>query len=767
MARRKNPKRDKSESLRMFRFDSRFADLDPEILGSKLADIGEEKATEFTKTLANIQKEIGNVNPLCILSFLAAYGLSVAIGKEGISSPSRTRRILPSHVELLQALYLIIPADELSENPSVPYVTEPIFDQISECSENFVWKRLSLLQLNQGEKERHRLLVQERIRMATQVLRNWAHHDQVKKLGQDFARPLDDEFRRCHGFTGTAVISVFSHMLQEWEERLNVHWIRLSGLALSKTLEGAVKAYCEAFPNIKDSSDQLVAEMRARQATREQAVSMLMSHADLLLPGLGIFSAKDIADSTKVPLGEVDALLNSLSLTFGDLGGRNVEHFFLDNPVWTKPAIKLGEETYFCVMPQLFFSFLFETFQALSSSDSRLKRAYERRRSVFLETKSRELLERAFPTAQVIANFEWSTSTGAQRFESDLIVQVQSFLLLVEVKSGHVPPAARRGADGSLRRAIEELLVQPSRQSQRLEKSIREAIRGVAGTRGFRRAFPIRLSRISKVLRLSITLEDMAFMQSNVNALKNGGYVQEDLAVAPTVMLSDLEVVFEILESEADRIHYLIQRSDWDGRVDYLADELDLLGTYLKTRLNLDSEAIKDRILILVGASEHIDNFIQCRAVGVNFAKPRASLTKWWRDILKRLEAVKGPNWLEAAVIVTSSNIEMQEKFEKEVHAISKRVRRRREGAASENSLVLLPRESRSEALAVLALTSQQFKERKRLIQELVDRVYAEHSRVTRCAVIVLDVDHRLDPYNTFAWSSTSGIDTVSPSEDA
>ena len=183
---------------------------------------------------------------------------------------------------------------------------------------------------------------QEGIRIATQVLRNWGYYDQVKHLADNIVLPLDEHFTSHHGFTATAAITVFAHMLHEWDERLNAHWNRLSGLVSATTPGGAVSAYYRAFPEIKDSDDQFIAEMRKRKVTREQTVLMLISHADLFLTRVGTFIATEIAASTELPLDVVDSILSKLSLSFGDLKDDDIEHFFMNNPVWRKPAIHLG-----------------------------------------------------------------------------------------------------------------------------------------------------------------------------------------------------------------------------------------------------------------------------------------------------------------------------------------------------------------------------------------------------------------------------------------
>ena len=93
-------------------------------------------------------------------------------------------------------------------------------------------------------------------------------------------------------------------------------------------------------------------------------------------------------------------------------------------------------------------------------------------------------------------------------------------------------------------------------------------------------------------------------------------------------------------------------------------------------------------------------------------------MTQWWRDVLKRLQSIKNPKWLEAAVVITGANIEQQKELQKKIRSLSKRVKRRRAAPDSDNCLVLLPGQENNEAIAVLAPNGQTIHERRQLIRK-------------------------------------------------
>ena len=90
-----------------------------------------------------------------------------------------------------------------------------------------------------------------------------------------------------------------------------------------------------------------------------------------------------------------------------------------------------------------------------------------------------------------------------------------------------------------------------------------------------------------RVVRVSVCLEDFGPIQSSLNQLKETGWLPEDFIPVPTMSLADFEVVFDIIEHPVQILHYLMKRELIDSSVNYLGHEIDLLGFYLRTWLDL------------------------------------------------------------------------------------------------------------------------------------------------------------------------------------
>ena len=728
-----------------------FFGLSKAELGKVMGEIGRGQAERFPKTLGSIQELIAKANPLGVLAIMAHYGLLVTIDHDGKLSEAPVA-LLPAHVEMLQALCLQIPRARIPEKPADVHTMQQIFDLVRELSDQFHSKRFIQIDHAANEAQAARLAVLESIRVATQAVRNWGYLEKVQKLVTDLMQPIEVRFEACHGFKSCELTQIFDFLIKEWTRRLNEHRTALVGMIRARTLSDMVDAYYAAFPGLAGDKEELLQHLRGIKASLEMGKSILMSHADLRLTELSTFTCAEVAAAIKRPVDRVHRAMNRLSLSFGDLQKAKSEHFFLDNPIWTRPLIALSEESYFCVLPQTYFAFWFETTLSLVQENESLLKAYDKRRSSFLEERVRGLFAEAFPHAKIFPNYKWHTPDRTQQFESDLVVGIDSFLVLVEAKSGRVAPESRRGAQDRLGDDIDSLLLEPSRQSSRLEMAILAAQRGDPGTAEFQMNFPLELRDIHRVVRLSVTLEDIGFLQTNVNGLKQACYVPKELLVAPACSVADLEVVFEVLTGVPQRMHYWVQRSEWDGKADYLADEIDLLGTYLKTGLNLGGIEFKAARLFLAGESRLIDEYFEAKREGIGRARPEYQMTAWWRDILQRIEALKPSRWLEVAVALLCASYEQQGQIERRVDAIVADVRKHRSKAASRNGMIFVPSEGRVESIGVIVLTPDQMRDRAKFMENLASQAFASSPCVKQCALLVRDVDEQHYPYSSLGW---------------
>lgn len=164
--------------------------------------------------------------------------------------------------------------------------------------------------------------------------------------------------------------------------------------------------------------------IRKKQRSLEQCKSHLITLLQDKVASAFTFATSDFCKNypSEITIESARYLLNELSLQFGELKLCNPEHFFLNNPIWTKPIIKLEDDKYFLPAPEGFITFCLEIFEGIVQKDTNLYERHQQRRSRYLEDKVQELFESSFPDAKVFRGSLWTDPVTGKEFENDLLV---------------------------------------------------------------------------------------------------------------------------------------------------------------------------------------------------------------------------------------------------------------------------------------------------------------------------------------------------------
>jgi len=735
----KNPKisRKDSEGLKFTQLNNPFSGLSQEAIDEILVDAGRSHEIEFQESLEKLVEKISSVDVLHLLSILAFYGLSVGMTKTGKTSKNKNPTIRQSHVELVQALALRSSVSEQSSEPVQPHQVQEIWDLLISFDTAFNLKRLVQIKNAKTEKKIAILQLQELLRLHTSIVRNWGYFTRVISIAKRLYSRLDPLFKRSVGLEATSIIDVFECLVLYVEEVNNERFQQMRTVFKARTIEEAIKTYHDIY-QLPGSVEEATAFLREQGAEINEVRSLIISHSELFLTNKFLFTIEELASSVKSEPVAIECALSKLSYQFGDLKDSNPEHFFLGNPVWTKPLIKLPTGSYFCVIPQLFFSFIFQSLDSLLSPEEIKDEVQDKCRPKFLEDEIKQLFTQAFPQAIFKQNFKWKDSNV--EYESDFIMQIDSHLIIVEAKSGAVSRSALRGAPSSAKDDIQELLISPAIQSKRFADKIMELKANQVLPETFQ-ALNFDINAIERIIRLSVTLEDFATIQSQVSRLRDTGWIDKDFSAAPTIALADLEVVFDILTSVPQKIHYLVRRSELEEHMQYRGDELDLLGFYLETGFNLGKEEFEPREWIISGMSEKVDEYYVALDQGIIRKKPSLELIKWWKDIQLRIKQRSPYRWLEVAVMLLNVSLDDQRKVEREFKKITRNVKKNWRQPGHINSITMhLPQ--RREAVGLLAFRESQQDQRREFMRNLAGQSFSE-TNAERCLVIGVNIDDR------------------------
>src|SRR5690606_15502349 len=123
------------------------------------------------------------------------------------------------------------------------------------------------------------------------------------------------------------------------------------------------------------------------------------------------------------------------------------------------------------------------------------------------------------------------------------------------------------------------------------------------------------------------------------------GWVPADHDLAPTILISDLGCITDILENPLQVLHYLAERSFFQKAFDLLGDELDFLGLYLVTGFNLAAMQRKDMRFVPSGMSAPLDRYYTSRDAGIRLPKPKMILRPTFARIIAHLADKRPSGW--------------------------------------------------------------------------------------------------------------------------
>lgn len=342
-----------------------------------------------------------------------------------------------------------------------------------------------------------------------------------------------------------------------------------------------------------------------------------------------------------------------------------------DNLVKLKPLIHLEDGRFFCCNPHSLGTNLAEIFEELCSRFPSTKTRLEAVRADWLEEKLRALIGGYLPAAETHRSVKWIDPADGKGWESDVVAVIDKTALIFEAKCAKVSPPARRGALNSLKGALKDLVVEASDQSARLERHIEKSAGLLSFTTDEGKLF-IDADAVRDVIRVNVVVDAIGPLSAHWPQLKAAGLIPATADIAPTMTVFELETVFEVLQLQNERCHYLSRRSEFEEIFRYTADELDLLACYLETQFNIDLQG-SDSTLWLYGRSLQIAlAYSERREAGtLNFPIKRTPL---WTQLLTTFDDKKPSGWTRFGHRLLNATIDGQRAFEQRLKAGHKAV---------------------------------------------------------------------------------------------
>jgi hypothetical protein len=376
-----------------------------------------------------------------------------------------------------------------------------------------------------------------------------------------------------------------------------------------------------------------------------------------------------------------------------------------------------------------------------------------KRRAKFLEQEIQSLFLKAFPSANVYRGSLWHDEVTGKDFENDLLVLIDSYQIIVEAKSAKVSDATRRGAVLSLEADIKELMIEPSIQATRFATFLQRN-RGkhhLLTHGGDVNEFDN--SNCFKTITLNVTLDLLANLQARRTDLRKAGFITDNVDLGPTMSLSDLELIFDLLETRCEKIHYLARRAEFEQNARYFADESDLIAFYLDNGFSIGDSEFDGTGLFIYGISEILDPYYMQIWTGQKIRKPARKYTKWCQRIIDRIEREPIPRWTEIGYLLLNLGFEEQQFFEKEFLRARRSVKKTNWVVGDHNAYVFVTGpERRRNAVAGVAYKRISKEQRNNMLEEAATAAF-QHESVSTVLVIGVDMENmdRRYPYDVLA----------------
>lgn len=644
-------KRKTSRGIKVNILENPFANILEDDRRKIIDEIQKVNEKDYSESLVKLQEILREYNPIVILSFIANYGLTIGVGEDSIQE--HTRQIHQAHVEFCQALILQIEVENFNNKIPTSDILQNILDLLEKIifSNQYKNQETSILDLPKNEINIRK--VRDYVVSHTQVVRNWGNFNQVKTISNEIYSKMDDFLLEKYKFTASNLIDFFNYLVKLTEKRNTITFNIFRELKKIEKINDLVYKYHELINSNKSEAEGLIKYLNNNNISNQEEVLMLTYsyHTVKYLPNNYIFNYLEMAKDLKIDENIIESIVENFLYIFGDLKDFKTEHIFLANPIWTKPIIVISENEFFCPMPQLFFSFILKSFDNLIENTPNNK--LSETKADYLEYKIEEIVKTKFPDENTIKSLKWRAfEDGKEKeFETDLITFIDNYVIIFEAKSGRIDESSLRGATKRLERDIKNLLIAPNIQSKRLKEKLEYLINNPNVNDEIRKKLPIDLNKIKKVLRVSVTLEYFASLQSNIYELKETSWIPENYCPCPTMNIADFETLFDIFETSTQIINYLEVREELELTIRYEGDELDLIAVYMENHLNL-AELNPEMSLMMKGMSKKIDDYYQLKEHNPKTEKPKPKMNRYFEKILAQIEERKPEGWVQLGSII-------------------------------------------------------------------------------------------------------------------
>lgn len=285
----------------------------------------------------------------------------------------------------------------------------------------------------------------------------------------------------------------------------------------------------------------------------------------------------------------------------------------------SRPIFSLSGDRALLFNPTLAYEALFDAYDQASRADAVFRdKSFSTHAHSWMVLEVVELLGSIFPPESLFKNLLYpDPDKPGGEAELDLAVAWGPFLILAEVKGKRFHPKSRVGDLRRMRNDLERNLEDSFKQAQRALRFIDADEEVIFREKHGGRKLHVKRDRVRRIFPVSITLRDFAWVTTQLAVLREIDLFR-DSTYPWAVSITDLNLIIRMAATPDIFLHYVQRRLDLQhSQKGIFADEVDLWGSYLETRLHpsltwgrkLDDGSEPDRIWFQ-GASQKVDNWL-------------------------------------------------------------------------------------------------------------------------------------------------------------
>ncbi|NKQ34757.1 MAG: NERD domain-containing protein, partial [Chloroflexi bacterium] len=259
--------------------------------------------------------------------------------------------------------------------------------------------------------------------------------------------------------------------------------------------------------------------------------------------------------------------------------------------VRSKPLFVLPDDCLYLGDISNTFDALWGQFEQVARSNEKFYQKYQRHKANWLETKTKEYLSKVFPSRYIYSNLSYpdpEKEDGGAVAELDHAVKWGPFLILIEVKAKQFRLEAQLGDAGRLRSDLKANIEDAFEQARRAARYIDETEVPVFIESRSNRKLRLDKDNIFRVYLLTISQHHLSGLATQLATLQDLGLFR-DSEYPLSISIADLEIVCEFCDGPDVLLHYVEKRLAIQHESIHIgADELDLWGAYLDTRLQAE-----------------------------------------------------------------------------------------------------------------------------------------------------------------------------------